>query len=621
LVLGLLLLLVAADADAYGLTGSKWSTSSIPVAWYLNENGSSDLGMDATEAAVQASFDTWQAVDCCAIAFSYRGPTGQVADVERSDDSNVVSWNETNFTHGASAIAITSMWSSGRGTMSESDIECNGQYMSWDTRGSGGNVDTQSILTHEIGHFLGLGDLYDGAHSSSTMYGIYSGGTGSRSLAEDDMAGCRAIYPDACGGCTVDTECPSGYHCDASACIPNTTSGVLCSPCSSPSDCTEGLCLSGGFIDGGTYCGRNCTSGADCPAGYDCAPVTSGSSQCAPTSRDCSATTPECTTDSNCPRGYRCSGGTCVRIDPEPDCTVDTDCPAGRVCQSGECVTPPPTLHGFGEPCAVGADCGSGQCLDGYCTQSCQPDEPLTGCPAGYYCDDVECGRGQCRRGGPGAGDTYTSCAADTDCAGAHCNFAGGSGICMVPCNASEALNACQVGETCQPLGGPMCGGCLCGAGMFGDPCVSDFDCVGGLCRSTADGEPPRCTTPCVNGACAFGASCGNILNPDGSSDMRCAATGQRLGGRCIDNNECQSGNCLAWGGQRFCTRACGGMCDCPAGLSCVAAIGVSICAPNTLVEGDGCGCRAPGAPSPSGLAGLLGLALVLGFRAWRRRG
>jgi MYXO-CTERM domain-containing protein len=251
-------------------------------------------------------------------------------------------------------------------------------------------------------------------------------------------------------------------------------------------------------------------------------------------------------------------------------------------------------------------------------------DRPLEGCPAGYYCDDTDCtfGRGLCRRGVPGAGETYAPCTADTDCASAYCSFAGGSGNCMVPCNAAEALNSCEGGATCQPLGGPVCGACMCGAGMFGDPCVNDFDCVAGLCRATAEGEALRCTTPCREGACPFGASCSNIVNPDGTAEMRCAATGQRLGGRCSDNSECQSGNCVPWNGQSFCTRACGGLCDCPAGLTCVTiASGASICAPSALANGDGCGCRAPGAPSSSALAGLLGLAFLFGFRAWRRRG
>jgi MYXO-CTERM domain-containing protein len=613
-----MVLLWAGSAGAYVTMDGKWMSDHVPVPWYLNNAGSADLGIGSTEPAVQTSFDTWQNVDCCYIAFDYRGQTGMTAN--GSSGSNVVSWSESRWGYESGAIAVTQIWF-GSGTISEADIDCNGVYMEWNLTGAGGGVDTQSILTHEIGHFLGLGDLYDGAHASSTMYGMYSGGTGSRSLADDDMEGCRFLYSEPCGGCTADTDCPSGYHCDAGTCVRNTSGGGMCDPCSAPTDCTNGLCLSG-FADGGTYCGVNCTSDADCGAGNTCYPVTGGASQCAPSDGDCTGSSTGCLSDTDCPSGYHCASSACVPNTPLPDCTVDTDCSPGFRCNGGTCVEIPPTARGFGEPCTADTQCGSRMCLDGICTQSCDADTPLVGCPGGYYCDDVDCGVGRCRAGGAGAGELFSACARDGDCQSAFCDVSGGAGVCLNPCNSSEAFTTCQLGETCQPLSGPACGACLCGSGMFGDPCNRDLDCVVGLCRAAVDGELPRCTTECHDGACPFGAACRTIVSPDGSSENRCAATGQRVGGRCTTNEECQSGYCWNYGGQSFCTRPCGGLCGCPTGLQCVTAgTGDSYCVPDAVASGDGCGCRVPGAPAGRGLLGLFGLALLFGLRHFRRRG
>jgi hypothetical protein len=53
--------------------------------------------------------------------------------------------------------------------------------------------DLQAIVTHEAGHFLGLGHSQD---TTATMYARYSpGDLNYRSLTKDDQAGICAIYP------------------------------------------------------------------------------------------------------------------------------------------------------------------------------------------------------------------------------------------------------------------------------------------------------------------------------------------------------------------------------------------------------------------------------------------
>lgn len=55
--------------------------------------------------------------------------------------------------------------------------------------------DVQSIVTHEFGHWLSLGDLYNSTDYWKTMYGYMAKGeTYKRTLHADDIAGINYIY-------------------------------------------------------------------------------------------------------------------------------------------------------------------------------------------------------------------------------------------------------------------------------------------------------------------------------------------------------------------------------------------------------------------------------------------
>ena len=56
-------------------------------------------------------------------------------------------------------------------------------------------MDLENIATHELGHGLGLGDLYKDACSDVTMFGYSTEGeTKKRTLEPADIAGIQELY-------------------------------------------------------------------------------------------------------------------------------------------------------------------------------------------------------------------------------------------------------------------------------------------------------------------------------------------------------------------------------------------------------------------------------------------
>lgn len=76
----------------------------------------------------------------------------------------------------------------------EVDIEIN-MNLPWSYYGEADSFDAQAVMTHEMGHALGLVDKYDLFASEWTMYGLTATGeTKKRSLHEVDIAALRGLY-------------------------------------------------------------------------------------------------------------------------------------------------------------------------------------------------------------------------------------------------------------------------------------------------------------------------------------------------------------------------------------------------------------------------------------------
>jgi hypothetical protein len=177
--------------------------------------GTNVTGSRQQSDVFRQSFQAWSSIPTAAIAFE-EGPAAAASVKLAYDGKNVVSTNLTSsewaaFGVGSSVLAFTgSVWFDtggpgavdplGRpvsfaGQIMEADIVFNPEYQfSTDATVPPDKIDFQSVLTHEIGHFLGLDHS---PISASIMFWAQAPGPSPRTLWTDDTAGVSSIYPSA----------------------------------------------------------------------------------------------------------------------------------------------------------------------------------------------------------------------------------------------------------------------------------------------------------------------------------------------------------------------------------------------------------------------------------------
>lgn len=201
------------------------SWSEVPVKYYVNKASFPPNIATVAEERLVAGFASWSAPNCTYFDTLLVGdlPDG-VADL--NDGKNVVLWiNKPNAWPSElgpedSVIGVTlPIWSNdgmGHSFIDDADIIFNNVGFCWfdydpvnpGVMCSGGKpVDTASIVTHEQGHFLGLGHSNV---SGSTMEPAYLGGNDLATIEQDDIDGICALYP--LGGAT--SSAAGGASCD-----------------------------------------------------------------------------------------------------------------------------------------------------------------------------------------------------------------------------------------------------------------------------------------------------------------------------------------------------------------------------------------------------------------------
>lgn len=193
----LFIFVVSSNAAAYTRittsTGQLPKWSSMPVPYWINDRGSSQISNGSEFTAVHASFQTWQNVQNAGIRFNYLGATS-IRTAGR-DGFNVISFADDSTPLGSSTVAVTFQFfrsDLGQVVHDDADIVFN-PALNFSTSGETGKFDIQAVAIHEIGHFLGLD--HAGLISSVMVPFASLSQLDQRTLEYDDIAGVMDLYP------------------------------------------------------------------------------------------------------------------------------------------------------------------------------------------------------------------------------------------------------------------------------------------------------------------------------------------------------------------------------------------------------------------------------------------
>ncbi|OPY53351.1 MAG: hypothetical protein A4E49_01458 [Methanosaeta sp. PtaU1.Bin112] len=212
--------------SSFSLTGYRWNTLDPQIQLYLNPTGmAADLTTTSAAEAISAAANTW---DDAVAGNIFADTTAVIVDENKvvddpfsstptKDSYNVHGWKS----FGNSFVALNRWWTDGTKKdgyyrITESDTWYNLDYgwtTSLTTAETTSKIDLQSVALHELGHCIGMGDIY------STTYGgvlppsdertkdyeqvmnLYNGPQ--RTLGNGDKTGAQILYGRAPSVITV----------------------------------------------------------------------------------------------------------------------------------------------------------------------------------------------------------------------------------------------------------------------------------------------------------------------------------------------------------------------------------------------------------------------------------
>ena len=174
--------------------GAKWKT----VEPYLVDPANT-RGLDGTFVTNNVATDIvkWETAAGVNILGDEIAGIVDGADMDSPDNKNELYFADVDY-EGAIAIAI--VWGIFGGPpplreLVEWDMIFDDVDFDWSATGEAGKMDFENIATHELGHSVGLGDLYTSECSEQTMYGYADyGETKKRTLEDGDINGVYQLY-------------------------------------------------------------------------------------------------------------------------------------------------------------------------------------------------------------------------------------------------------------------------------------------------------------------------------------------------------------------------------------------------------------------------------------------
>lgn len=187
----------------YLATGARWK---VQEPWVINPANSRGLASDFIFSTISSSIDKWEDAgdgylnNGVSVQMLGNGNiTNSVLTAESASPDGV---NEVYFGSVADsgAIAVTTVWGIFSGPtqnrkLVEWDMVFDQVDFDWASNGDVAKMDFENIATHELGHAVGMGDIYNSSCSSVTMYGYATEGeTKKRDLAPADIEGVDKLY-------------------------------------------------------------------------------------------------------------------------------------------------------------------------------------------------------------------------------------------------------------------------------------------------------------------------------------------------------------------------------------------------------------------------------------------
>lgn len=190
------------NQNAYKLTGWRWNTKNPQIKMFLRDDAylrNEKLDPVASKNALTAAAQTWEGTTSQNLfADTNTIEITRTKNADKYDGSNVIAFKpfssaiKNALAYSRTYYAYTKV--GGYYSAKESDLCFNTLY-DWDTSGAGNKCDMQSVAIHELGHTLGLGDLYTDpvfSGDKKQIMGYYTGVK--RTLGNGDKTGAWKLY-------------------------------------------------------------------------------------------------------------------------------------------------------------------------------------------------------------------------------------------------------------------------------------------------------------------------------------------------------------------------------------------------------------------------------------------
>ncbi len=190
------------NADGCKTEGKPLYWPTLCMGFSLQKDGSQHIDMPIWREVAFHSFAAWVFLDCgngeATISFQQQKDVACHKSEYDPDgpNANIILFQDTKWEYQGvdNTLAKTTVsYDTETGEILDADIELNHAYNEYTTGDDYVVYDVQSILTHEIGHFIGLDHTLD--YNATMNAGYQQGTTELRTLELDDIEGICVIYP------------------------------------------------------------------------------------------------------------------------------------------------------------------------------------------------------------------------------------------------------------------------------------------------------------------------------------------------------------------------------------------------------------------------------------------